>query len=100
VHDPFVIQEATIDIACDRGVVELAGDRVSEGRARVRLDHPIEIRVTGAELHPLRGVAADGREVRRSMARLIRSSPRRGISNEPRSQRVDITGRFEAIYLI
>jgi hypothetical protein len=61
-HAP-VLHEAELEVSCDSGHAMLVQGRLVEGRARVRLDAPIEILVTGATVHPLQGVAADGRAV-------------------------------------
>ncbi|MGG5823626.1 VIT domain-containing protein [Falsiroseomonas sp. HW251] len=65
VHGP-VLHEAELEVSClDGGAsATLLGGRLEGGRARVRLDAPIEILMTGAALGiPLVGMAADGRPV-------------------------------------
>jgi hypothetical protein len=61
-HAP-VLHEAELEVSCDSGHAALVQGRLIEGRARVRLDAPIEIAVTGAAVQTLHGVAADGRAV-------------------------------------
>ncbi|MCG7363913.1 hypothetical protein MHZ93_21890 [Roseomonas sp. ACRSG] len=61
-HAPM-LHEAELEVVCDSGHAALVQGRLVEGRARVRLDAPIEILVTGAAVQPLQGVAADGRAV-------------------------------------
>jgi hypothetical protein len=61
-HAPIVL-EAELEVSCDNGHAELAHSRLINGKARLRLDAPIEIVVTGATPQPLRGLAADGRMV-------------------------------------
>jgi hypothetical protein len=61
-HAP-VLQEAELEVSCDSGHAALLQGRLMQGRARVRLDAPIEILVTDAAVRPLHGVAADGRAV-------------------------------------
>jgi hypothetical protein len=61
-HAP-VLHEAELEVSCDSGHAALLQGRLVEGRARVRLDAPIEILVTGAAVQPLHSVAADGRAV-------------------------------------
>jgi Vault protein inter-alpha-trypsin domain/von Willebrand factor type A domain len=57
------VQSAELTVRCTGGDVQLRGGDLVEGRARVKLDRPIDLEVaqeTGAKLH---GLAADGREV-------------------------------------
>ncbi|MCG7360555.1 hypothetical protein MHZ93_04740 [Roseomonas sp. ACRSG] len=61
-HAP-VLHEAELEVSCDSGHAALLQGGLVEGRARVRLDAPIEILVTDAAVRPLHGVAADGRMV-------------------------------------
>jgi hypothetical protein len=61
-HAP-VLHEAELEVVCDSGHAALLQGRLVQGRARVRLDAPIEILVTDAAVRPLQGVAADGRVV-------------------------------------
>jgi hypothetical protein len=66
-HAP-VLHEAELEVSCDSGHAMLVLGRLVEGRARVRLDAPIEIVVTGAVARPLHGIAADGRAVELTVA--------------------------------
>jgi hypothetical protein len=61
-HAP-VLHEAELEVSCDSGHAALLQGQLVEGRARVRLDAPIEIVVTGAATRSLQGAAADGRAV-------------------------------------
>jgi hypothetical protein len=61
-HAP-VLHEAELEVSCDSGHAALLQGQLVQSRARVRLDAPIEIVVTGAAARPLQGVAADGRTV-------------------------------------
>lgn len=61
-HAPILL-EADLEVSCDSGVASLVGGRLVEGKARVVLNAPIAIRVTGALAQVLGGVAADGRVV-------------------------------------
>lgn len=55
--------EADVEVFCDAGSARLVGGNLVDGKARVRLDAPIEIIVTRAPTMGLCGVAADGRAV-------------------------------------
>lgn len=66
-HAP-VLHEAELEVSCDSGHAALLQGRLVAGRARVRLDAPIEILVTDAAVQPLHGVAADGRAVELTVA--------------------------------
>lgn len=57
------VQEAEVTVRCREGTVSLAGGVLSEGLARLRLDAPIRLTVTGWRPRVLRGIAADGRGV-------------------------------------
>ncbi len=61
-HAPILL-EAELEVFCEGGAARLEGGRLVEGKARVRLDAPITITVTGAAARVLRGMAADGRAV-------------------------------------
>ncbi|MDN3564892.1 VIT and VWA domain-containing protein [Paeniroseomonas aquatica] len=61
-HAPILL-EADLEVRCDSGLASLEGGRLVEGRARVTLNAPIAIRVTGAAPRLLHGLAADGRAV-------------------------------------
>lgn len=62
--DPNVLHEAEIELLCATGTAMLAGGpALDAGRTRLRLDRPIDIAVAGWAPAPLRGRAADGREV-------------------------------------
>ncbi len=61
-HAPILL-EAELEVFCDGGAARLEGGRLVEGKARVRLDAPITIKVIGAAARVLRGMAADGRAV-------------------------------------
>ena len=56
-------QDADVEITGSHGQVTLAGAALVEGRARVRLDRPIRVSVSGWRPGTLHGVAADGRAV-------------------------------------
>ncbi len=58
-----VVHEAAFEIVTDSGAVRLLDAALQDGRATLRLNRPIRIEVTGAELRPLYGTAADGRAV-------------------------------------
>ncbi|MXP66152.1 hypothetical protein E0493_22755 [Roseomonas sp. M0104] len=58
------VQEVDLTVRCDQGQVALAGHPLVDGRARLRLDAPIDLRITGWSATPLHGRAADGRSVR------------------------------------
>lgn len=58
------IQEAELTVHSDQGAADLVGHPLVEGRARVRLDAPIDLRVSGWRPGELHGRAADGRFVR------------------------------------
>jgi hypothetical protein len=58
------LQEADLAVRCDSGTVELVGHPLVDGRARLRLDAPIDLRVAGWRPGTLWGRAADGRPVR------------------------------------
>jgi hypothetical protein len=62
-----VLHEAELAVSCDQCHAALAQGGLLQGRARVRLDAPIEILVTGAAVRPLHGMAADGRTVQLSV---------------------------------
>jgi hypothetical protein len=66
-HAP-VLHEAELQVSCASGHATLAQGRLVEGWARVRLNAPIEIVVTGAVALPLCGIAADGRAVELTVA--------------------------------
>jgi hypothetical protein len=57
------VQEAELTVACGEGIVALSGGLLTDGRATLRLDAPIQLTVTGWRPRVLRGVAADGRAV-------------------------------------
>ncbi|WP_199699280.1 VIT domain-containing protein [Oleomonas cavernae] len=57
------LQHADISVRSSSGTVSLAGGSLAEGQARVPLNAPIDLAVTGMMLGMLRGRAADGREV-------------------------------------
>ncbi|MFC7477066.1 VIT domain-containing protein [Dankookia sp. GCM10030260] len=62
--DPGVLHTAEIELACATGTARLeGGPALDAGRARLRLDRPIDIAVAGWAPAPLRGRAADGRQV-------------------------------------
>jgi hypothetical protein len=65
------VQAADLFVRCRNGDVAVRGARLDEGRARIALNAPIDIAVTGAAAQELRGAAADGREV------VLRISPHR-----------------------
>jgi len=57
------VQTADLFVRCKNGVVDLLGDHLNDGHARIALNAPIDLIVTQAVDKELRGVAADGREV-------------------------------------
>ena len=62
--DAAVLHEAEIELVCGTGTATLAGGpALVSGRARLRLDRPIDIAVAGWAPDPLQGRAADGRGV-------------------------------------
>jgi hypothetical protein len=62
-----VLHEAELAVSCNQGHAALAQGRLLQGKARVRLNAPIEMLVTGAAVRPLHGMAADGRVVQLSV---------------------------------
>ena len=62
--DAEVVHAAEIELVCGTGVATLVGGpALAAGRARLRLDRPIDIAVAGWGATPLQGRAADGRRV-------------------------------------
>lgn len=57
------VQMGDLSVRCATGQVVLAGATLVEGHARIALNAPIDLAVTGHALHPLNGRAADGRDV-------------------------------------
>jgi hypothetical protein len=57
------VHEATVEVSSADGTARLRGTALLDGRARVRLDAPIDVIVSGWTPRALRGVAADGRAV-------------------------------------
>lgn len=57
------VHEADLSVDCSDGIVALAGGKLSQGHARLRLDAPIRLTVTRWQSRTLRGIAADGRGV-------------------------------------
>lgn len=55
--------QADLTVRCRDGQVRLSDGRLEDGHARVPLDAPIDLVVTGPARETLRGRAADGREV-------------------------------------
>lgn len=58
---------AELAVHCANGVPSLGGGSLDAGRAKVALDRPIDLFVTGASPQTLHGKAADGREVTMSI---------------------------------
>jgi Vault protein inter-alpha-trypsin domain/von Willebrand factor type A domain len=58
-----VVHEAELEIVTETGTVACGRTTLQDGRARLRLDAPIVIDITGGALRPVRGIAADGRGV-------------------------------------
>jgi hypothetical protein len=58
------VHEATLEVSCDNGAAHLVGGGLVDGKAKLRLDAPVDIVVTGWSAKTLEGVAADGRKVR------------------------------------
>jgi hypothetical protein len=56
-------QEADLSVACVDGVVKLKRGTLQDGKARVPLNAPIDLEVTGWSTRTLAGGAADGRAV-------------------------------------
>ncbi|WP_458098539.1 VIT domain-containing protein [Roseomonas sp. WA12] len=67
IHDP-ILHQAELEVTCDGSGVKLGGGRLLDGKARVRLDRPIEIVVPLTSRRVLHGVAADGRGVELKIA--------------------------------
>jgi hypothetical protein len=64
VTDPTVVHEAELEVICLEGEVSLVGGpALAGGRARLRLDRPIDLRVSDWVPRDLSGLAADGRGV-------------------------------------
>ncbi len=61
---------AEVVVHCASGFARLDGTALAEGRARVPLNAPIDIQVTGPVNRPLRGVGTDGRNVTLTIAPL------------------------------
>lgn len=55
--------EAEVVVSCDGGIARLVDGTLVDGMARVALDRPIEIEVTGSGSRTLHGTAADGQAV-------------------------------------
>jgi hypothetical protein len=56
--------KAELEITCGQGEVQLGDGVLASGRARVPLNRPIDLTVTGWQPRVFSGVAADGRSVR------------------------------------
>ncbi|MDW8316203.1 MAG: VIT domain-containing protein, partial [Rhodovarius sp.] len=63
------VQEAELSVTCRDGTVALTGGVLQEGRARLRLDAPIVLEVSGWQPRALHGIAADGRGVEVEISR-------------------------------
>jgi hypothetical protein len=57
------VQQADLNVVCGDGVVSLKGGTLRDGRARIPLNAPIDLEVTGWSARTLPGRAADGRAV-------------------------------------
>lgn len=57
------IAEAALVVHCRDGVVSLAGGSLQDGRASVPTDRPVDLSIIQETNRPLRGRAADGRDV-------------------------------------
>jgi hypothetical protein len=57
------IHHADVEVACNNGAAHLLAGGLKDGKARVMLNAPIDIVVTGWSPRALRGIAADGRHV-------------------------------------
>jgi hypothetical protein len=57
------IHHADIEVVCDNGLAHLLGGGLKDGKARVTLNAPVDIIVTGWSPRTLTGRAADGRRV-------------------------------------
>ncbi len=69
------VHEATVGIVCDDGAATLLGaGAAKDGRYSVKLDHPIDIAVSSFTPRPLRGVAADGRQVELTIEPLAKTA--------------------------
>ncbi|MFO1086395.1 MAG: VIT domain-containing protein [Reyranellaceae bacterium] len=55
--------QAELVVHCRDGFVSLAGGSLQDGRARIPTDRPIDLSVIQQSVRPLRGRAADGRDV-------------------------------------
>jgi hypothetical protein len=61
ITDPDLVHEAELEVRCEDGEAALLGDAdLLDGRARLRLDQPIDLRVSGWSGRDLRGHSADG----------------------------------------
>ncbi|MCL2713539.1 MAG: hypothetical protein FWD68_02815 [Alphaproteobacteria bacterium] len=57
------LPDADLTVACRDGIVVLRGGTLQEGRARIPLNAPVDLEVTGWAPRELNGRAADGRAV-------------------------------------
>lgn len=57
------VAQAELVVRCRDGVVSLGGGSLQEGRAAVPTDRPIDLAIEQRSSRPLRGRAADGRDV-------------------------------------
>ncbi|MCL2716466.1 MAG: VWA domain-containing protein [Alphaproteobacteria bacterium] len=57
------LPDAELTVACRDGSVKLIGGMIEDSRARIALNAPIDLEVTGWTPHDLTGRAADGRNV-------------------------------------
>jgi len=64
VHNSEAVHEADLRVTADIGTVLLSGASLEGGAARVRLDAPIDVTVTGWSPVTAYGIAANGRAVR------------------------------------
>jgi hypothetical protein len=67
--DASVVHEAEFEIVTESGTARLLDALLDDGRAKLRLDRPVRIEITGVTLRPLQGLAADGRAVTLSVTR-------------------------------
>jgi len=64
-----VVHEAELEIITETGTAACGRTTLQDGRAKLRLDAPIVIDITGGVLRPVHGIAADGRAVTLTVTR-------------------------------
>ena len=69
VTDGGVLHEATLEVTCAEGIVTLVnGPALLDGCARLKLNRPIDLRVTDWAQRPLEGLSASGSQVTLTIA--------------------------------